>query len=65
MNYAVTKKQITFDGKEFILSLEIDTSMCAIMNYFEIFMKRMILCQKASDYLNIKFSLVINDTKMI
>lgn len=65
VNYAVTKKQITFDGKEFILSLEIDTSMCAIMNYFEIFMKRMILCQKASDYLNIKFSLVINDTKMI
>ncbi len=65
VNYAVTKKEISFDGEEFILSLEIDLKICSIMNYFEIFMKRMILCQKASAYLNIKFSLVINDTKMI
>lgn len=65
VNYAVTKRDISFDGKEFILSLEIDLSICSIMNYFEIFMKRMLLCQKASEYLKIKFSLVINNTKMI
>lgn len=65
VNYAVTKKEIDFDGREFTLSLEIDLNICSIMNYFEIFMKRMLLCQKASDYLNIKFSLVINGTKMI
>lgn len=65
VNYAVTKKEIEFDGKEFTLSLQIDLSICSIMNYFEIFMKRMLLCQKASDYLNIKFSLIINETKMI
>lgn len=65
VNYAVTKREINFDGKEFILTLEIDLSICSIMNYFEIFMKRMILCQRASEYLNIKFSLVINNTKMI
>ena len=65
VNYAVTKKEITFINKEFILNLEIDLTICSIMNYFEIFMKRMILCQRASDYLNIKFSLIINGTKMI
>lgn len=65
VNYAVTKKEIIFEDKEFILSLEIDLSICSIMNYFEIFMKRMLLCQKASEYLNIKFSLIINNTKMI
>lgn len=65
VNYAVTKKDIEFDGKEFVLKLEIDTNICSIMNYFEIFLKRMILCQKASDYLKIKFSLVINGTKML
>lgn len=65
VNYAVTKREINFDGKEFILSLEIDLNICSIMNYFEIFMKRMLLCQKASEYLKIKFSLVINNTKMI
>ena len=65
VNYAVTKKEVSFDGKEFILNLEIDLNICSIMNYFEIFMKRMLLCQKASDYLKIKFSLIINGTKMI
>lgn len=65
VNYAVTKRNVSFDGKEFILTLDIDLNICSIMNYFEIFMKRMLLCQKASDYLNIKFSLVINNTKMI
>lgn len=65
VNYAVTKKEVSFDGNEFILNLEIDLNICSIMNYFEIFMKRMLLCQKASDYLNIKFSLIINGTKMI
>lgn len=65
VNYAVTSKELDFDGYEFTLSLEIDTEICSIMNYFEIFMKRMILCQKASDFLKIKFSLIINGTKMI
>jgi len=65
VNYAVTKKEIIFKDKEFILNLEIDLSICSIMNYFEIFMKRMLLCQKASEYLDIKFSLIINNTKMI
>ena len=65
VNYAVTKKEIIFEDKEFILNLEIDLSICAIMNYFEIFMKRMLLCQKACEYLDIKFSLIINNTKMI
>ena len=65
VNYAVTKKEIDFNGEEFILSLEIDQNISSIMNYFEIFMKRMLLCQKASDYLKIKFSLIINGTKMI
>ncbi len=65
VNYAVTKRDVSFDGKEFVLSLDIDLNICSIMNYFEIFMKRMILCQKASEYLKIKFSLIINNTKMI
>ena len=65
VNYAVSKKEVNFDGKEFTLTLEIDNKISSIMSYFEIFTKRMILCQKASEFLNIKFSLVINGTKMI
>lgn len=65
VNYAVKNKKVSFDGKEFVLSLEIDGSICSIMEYFEIFMKRMVLCQKASEFLKIKFALEINGTKMI
>lgn len=65
VNYAVTRKKVSFDGKEFLLEIEIDNSICTIMNYFEIFMKRMVLCQRASEYLKIKFGLIINNTRMI
>ena len=65
VNYAVTKKEIEFDGQVFMLKLTIDTEISSIMNYFEIFLKRMLLCQKASEYLNIKFALNINGTKML
>lgn len=43
----------------------IDTSMCTVMDYFEIFLERMILCHKAAEKLGIQFWLVINGQRMI
>lgn len=65
VNYAVKDNKIIFKEKEFLLVLTIDDNICSIMNYFEIFLNRMILCQKASEFLKIKFALEINGTKMI
>ncbi|MEQ8155517.1 MAG: phosphohydrolase, partial [Clostridiaceae bacterium] len=45
--------------------LKIDTSICSLMDYFEIFLTRMLLCRKAADFLDSKFSLVINEIKML
>lgn len=67
VNYAVTNKKVLIDSEKRIYSLilSIDTTICSVMEYFEIFMQRMILCQKAADYLNIKFNLNINGLNII
>ncbi len=62
VNYSVNEaKLIINDEKTAItLHLEIDTTYGSIMDYFEIFLERMILCRKAAETLKLKFSLVIN-----
>ena len=47
------------------LRLKIDTEMCAVMDYFEIFLNRMILCRKAAEKLGLQFWLVINGQRLI
>ena len=63
VNYAVTdaKLEILPDEKQILLSLDIDTQISAVMDYFEIFTKRMLLCRKAAKTLNCVFRLKIND----
>ncbi len=67
VNYAVTKKKVQIDEEKRIYSLilHIDTSICTVMEYFEIFMNRMMLCQKAADFLHITFNLNINGMNII
>ena len=62
VNYAVTEASATIseDRQRFILTITIDTSISAVMDYFEIFLDRMILCRKAADKLGLRFQLVIN-----
>lgn len=47
------------------LKLSIDTKYGTIMDYFEIFMKRMILCRKAAEKLGLDFKLIINEQQLI
>ena len=62
VNYSVTDSSLAIsdDKKEIILSLDIDTKYSSVMDYFEIFMKRMILCRKAAERLGLRFRLSIN-----
>ena len=45
-------------------SLAIDTEVCAVIEYFEIFMDRMLLCRRAAEKLGLHFALVINGQRM-
>ena len=48
------------DGGTITLSLSINTQVCAVMDYFEIFLQRMVLCRKAAEALSLRFHLEIN-----
>ena len=67
VNYSVTYSNLTIsdDKKEIRLSLKIDTEYGSIMDYFEIFMERMLLCRKAAEKLGLKFKLSINEQQLI
>ncbi len=66
VNYAVTESKIEIDKKNKIISLnlKIDQEISQVMEYFEIFLSRMLACRKASSILNCKFQLLINGIKL-
>ncbi len=67
VNYAVTDAELKIDSKErkAILCLNIDTKICPVLDYFEIFMDRTMMSKYAAKYLKIWFELVINNTKLL
>lgn len=67
VNYAVTNAKLEIDEKErkIILNLTIDTNICPVLDYFEIFMQRTMMSKYAAKYLKVWFELVINGTKLL
>lgn len=67
VNYAVEKSSLNFcdDNTSLKLSLTIDTAISSVMEYFEIFLNRMLLCKKAAQYLNVTFELTINESRIL
>ena len=66
VNYAVlsSKLEIIDDKKTLRVKLELDDNICSLMDYFEIFLERMIMCKRASEVLGCKFKLVANGSKL-
>lgn len=62
VNYSVESSELVIDreGGEIRLRLSVDTSISSVMDYFEIFLERMILCRKAAERLGRTFRLEIN-----
>ena len=67
VNYAAEHSflWVADDKRTITMELTIDIDICTVMDYFEIFLSRMVLCRRASDYLKCKFELVINGAKLI
>jgi metal-dependent HD superfamily phosphatase/phosphodiesterase len=66
VNYAVQKSRIEMggEGHKIELVLEIDTSYATVMEYFEIFLSRMVMCRRAADTLGYQFVLQVNGTAL-
>lgn len=67
VNYAVIDSAVGVDGqkREVFLKIKIDTKMCSIIDYFEIFLSRMLMCKRAAEFLSARFRLDINDTEIM
>lgn len=67
VNYSVKKSILKINEEKTIvkLKLSIDTKYGSVMEYFEIFMQRMILCRKAAEKLGLQFKLIINEQQLI
>lgn len=66
VNYAVEHSFLrVHDDKRVALELTINTEICPVMDYFEIFMARMLLSRKAAEYLHARFELVVNEVKLL
>ena len=67
VNYAVTASDLSLNQADgtLTLNLTIDTNICAVMDYFEIFLSRMLLCRKAAEFFSLKFRMVVNDSVLL
>lgn len=67
VNYAVTNADFIMnkEKRKVTLSLTIDTEICPVLDYFEIFMDRTMMSKFAAKYLNIWYELLINGTKLL
>ena len=69
VNYAVEEANLKIDTRKdkniIRLILKIDKSICPVMDYFEIFLDRMLLCKNAAKFLNGEFQLNINEAKLL
>lgn len=67
VNYAVEEAKVEVDteNKKIYLKLKIDTEICPVIKYFEIFLDRMLMCKRAASYLNVWFHLEINGTVLL
>lgn len=67
VNYAVLSSELTAntDKKTICLNLELDEEKCSILDYFEIFTERMLMCRRASEMLGMHFKFKVNEHKVL
>ena len=67
VNYAVERSEVLLspENRTITLSLSINTQVCAVMDYFEIFLQRMLLCRKAAEFFHLAFRLEINGQMLL
>lgn len=67
VNYAVERSDILVDrdNSRIILDMDIDTEISSVMDYFEIFLGRMLMCRKAASFFGMRFRIVANGTKIL
>lgn len=66
VNYAALSSELEIDAEHKIITLqiELDEEICSVLDYFEIFMQRMLMCKRACEMLDMKFKMYANGSKI-
>jgi metal-dependent HD superfamily phosphatase/phosphodiesterase len=66
VNYAAVTSEldINLENNTIHLGIELDDKMCSVMDYFEIFLQRMLMCKRAAEFFHMKFKLTANGSKV-
>lgn len=67
VNYSVLKSELTINDAQTVieLALTLDTAISSVMDYFEIFLERMMLCRKAAERLSLRFKFTVNGQQLL
>lgn len=67
VNYAAQHSTLLVDPVKRVITMKliIDTEVCSVMDYFEIFLAKMLMCKRAAEFLNCRFALIINDIQLL
>ena len=66
VNYAVISSdlQILIEKKTILFEIRLDESICSMMDYFEIFLQRMLMCKRAAEVFGMRFKMTANGNKI-
>lgn len=67
VNYSVTHSDLQMDAQQQVirLALQVDTEIIALMEYFEIFLTRMLMCRRAAQFFGCRFELMMNEARLL
>jgi hypothetical protein len=67
VNFAVRHSFVRVDAEQrsVTLELDIDTDVSDILEYFEIFLTRMMMCRRAAEGLDCKFRMTVNGSSLL
>lgn len=67
VNYAVENSVLDINGTNRVITMQltIDINICPVMEYFEIFLSRMLMCRRAANFLHCEFELIINNARLL
>ena len=66
VNYAAVASSlhVNVEKQVILLEIELDEGICSILDYFEIFLQRMLMCKRAAEMLGMKFKMKANGNKI-
>ena len=67
VNYAAVRSSLRVDAAEkvIVMEVELDEAWCSVLDYFEIFTTRMVMCRRAAAKLGCRFSIVANNARVL